>query len=644
MKRTTRLIALIVALLLALPMAALAEGSPVVYRELYASEVDTLNYLYTTTTNNLTIPANVVDTLIEYDRYGVLQPSLAESWEHNEDYTEWTFHIREGVKWIDNTGAEVADVTAHDWVAAAHYILDAHNDSGNEYNWEVAKVVGAAEYYAYTAYQLALESATDGTDENGNAVKLDEDGEVIEEVAAVAAEDIGVKAVDDYTLVYTLEAPCSYFLSMLCWSAFMPVNGDFLAECGDSFGTSAETLLYCGPFYLSTFEPQVQRVLTKNPTYWDIDNVFIDTIQFTYNAEASTLGSTMYLSGEVDYAEIGANLLSPMLSSYSDQIHPSRPDVSYSYWYLFNFDPGFDEEYEPDNWKIAVNNENFRLSIMHGLDRVNAMQVYDAADPEGLLNNTITPLSFASASKDYAYYGGLDKYTDGETFDADLALEYKEKAVAELTEAGCTFPVKVLMRYNPTTTNWADECQLVEQQLENLLGTDYIDVIVQAGPETGFLSAVRHTGDYGLMKCNWGADFSDASAFIVDPFAEDSNYSFIYESDDPQTQEYYQEYLDLVETALAITDDDEARYETFAQAEAVLLDHGFAIPIHTNDRVYTFGKLNVFEGPYAAFGFSTLRYKGQHVMETSMGMEEFEEAYQTWLTEREEALAAAAAE
>ena len=76
----------------------------------------------------------------------------------------------------------------------------------------------------------------------------------------------------------------------------------------------------------------------------------------------------------------------------------------------------------------------------------------------------------------------------------------------------------------------------------------------------------------------------------------------------------------------------------------MLLDHGFAIPIHTNDRVYTFGKLNVFEGPYAAFGFSTLRYKGQHVMETSMGMEEFEEAYQTWLTERVEALAAAAAE
>ena len=84
-----------------------------------------MNYLYTTSSGNLEIPANVVDTLVEYDCYGVLQPSLAESWEHNEDYTQWTFHIREGVKWVDNDGAEVADVTAHDWVAAAHYILDA---------------------------------------------------------------------------------------------------------------------------------------------------------------------------------------------------------------------------------------------------------------------------------------------------------------------------------------------------------------------------------------------------------------------------------------------------------------------------------------------------------------------------------------
>ena len=587
------------------------------YRQLYSSEVETMNYLTTTTFENLRIPANVVDTLIEYDRYGVVQPALAESWEPNED------------------------VTAHDWVSAAYYILDANNDSGSEYNWDVAQVTNAHAYYEYTAYLLALETATDGVDENGNPAKLDEDGEVIEEVAPVAKEDIGVKAVDDYTLVYTLDAPCPYFLSMLCWSAFMPVNGEFLEAHKDTFGVDNDNLLYCGAYILSDFQPQVQQVLTKNASYWDKGNIFIDTIQRTYNAEANTLGTTMFLQGEVDEAEISANLLSSLMSSYSDQIHSSRPDTSYSYWYLFNFDPNFDEQYEPENWKKAVNNENFRLSIVHGLDRVNALQVYNPEDPESELSNTITPLSFASASKDYAYYGGLDKYTEGDTFDTAKALEYKEKAMAELTAAGATFPVKVYVRYNPSTTNWADECQLLEQQLENALGADYIDVIVEAGPDTGFLGAVRRTGDYGLMKCNWGADFADASAFIVDPFSDSSSYSFIYRSEDAQTKAYYQEYLDLVATAKKITDDEEARYETFAQAEAVLLDHGFAIPMHTSSRQYSFSLLNPFEGPYAAFGFANQRFKGQRLLEKSMGMEEFHAAYEQWLTERDAAVAAA---
>ena len=143
------------------------------------------------------------------------------------------------------------------------------------------------------------------------------------------------------------------------------------------------------------------------------------------------------------------------------------------------------------------------------------------------------------------------------------------------------------------------------------------------------------------MKCNWGADYSDASAFVVDPFGPDSSYSFIFASEDPETQGYYQQYLDLIEAGLAATDEEE-RYETIAQAEAVLLDHAFVIPIHTSERQYTFSKLNVFEGQYAAFGFATQRYKGQHLLEKSMGMEEFEAAYQTWLEERDAALAAAA--
>ena len=181
MKRT---LALLLALAMALSLAACGDSNSgddgsAVYRTLYSAEVETMNYLTTTTANNLEIPANVVDTLIEYDCYGVVQPALAESWEHNDDYTEWTFHIRQGVKWVDKDGNEVAEVTAQDWVDAAHYILDAKNDSGSEYNFEVAQVTNAAAYYEYTAYQLALETATDGTDDNGNPVKLDENGEFV---------------------------------------------------------------------------------------------------------------------------------------------------------------------------------------------------------------------------------------------------------------------------------------------------------------------------------------------------------------------------------------------------------------------------------------------------------------------------------
>lgn len=657
MQTTKRLLALLLALSLVLVMAACGGGSgtadtapaadgttpaqaaaPVtenaVYRTLYASEVTTLNYLITGQTNELSIAANVVDGLVEYDSYGNVEPALALSWDQNEDATVWTFQLREGVMWVDKDGNEVAPVTANDWVSSARYACDANNDSSTFYTMS-GVIAGADAYYDWTAYQMALPTATDGTDEAGNAVKLvtNEDGEqeVLEEVPEASAEDIGVKALDDYTLEFTLEAPCPYFISMVSFGPYMPVNGDFLAQCGDKFGTSNEYLLYCGAFILSTYQPQQQRVLTKNASYWDKDNVFIDTIQQTYNAEASSISTTMYQSGEVDQADVSSDLLSAMMAdpATKDLIHPTRSDTSYSYWYLFNFDPNFDAEYEPENWKLAVNNENFRLSIVHAFNRLPAVATNDRLDPTSMMNNTITPAGFCSASKDYAYYGDLAKYTEGDSFDEATALEFKEKAIEELTAAGATFPIKMLMCYNPTTSNWANECQVVEQQLEGLLGSDYIDIIVQAGPETGFLGAIRRTGNYAFMKCNWGADYADPQTW-TDPFADDSSYSFIYKSTDASTQALYAEYLQLVADAKAITDDMEARYEAFAKAEAFLLDHGFAIPIHISSRSYQMCNLNVFEGQYAPFGLANQRYKDQHLYDTSMSLEEFQAAYAEW--------------
>ena len=317
---TKRLLALLLMLSMVCTLnvcgAAAETAQPAIYRTLYAGEVTTLNYLITGQTNELSIAANVVDCLVEYDSYGKVEPALAESWESNDDATVWTFKIRQGVNWVDKDGNVVAPVTAHDWVSSAHYACDANNASDTFYTMR-GVIAGASEYYNYTAYQMALPNAVDGTDEAGNAVKFitNEDGEqeILEEAPEATAEDIGVKAIDDYTLQFTLASPRPYFLSMVSFGPYMPVNGDFLAKCGDKFGTDNENLLYCGAFVLSTFEPQQQRVLTKNQSYWDKDNVFLDAIQQTYNAEASSIAVTMYQSGEVDQATISSNLLSAMM-------------------------------------------------------------------------------------------------------------------------------------------------------------------------------------------------------------------------------------------------------------------------------------------------------------------------------------------
>lgn len=610
---------------------AVAESA--VFRKLYAAEVTTLNYLITTQENEMTIAANVVDCLVEYDSCGNIEPALALEWSSNEDATVWTFKLREGVKWVDKDGKQVAEVTAHDFVNSAYYVCDANNAAAGASQY-TSIVAGAAEYNEWTAYQLALPTAIDGTDENGNAVKLvkNEDGaeEILEEVPEATLEGIGVKALDDYTLEYTLTKSCPYFVSMVSTGPFMPTNAEFMAQCGDKFGTSNEYLLYCGAYILSTYEPQNQRVLTKNVSYWEPDAVHIDEVQFKYNAEANSVATTMYMAGDVDHADVSADLLTAMMADpqYAENIHPTRASTSYSYWYLFNFDPNFDAEYEPENWDLAVNNENFRKSIYAAMNRTAALSASDAMDPVSLVSNTITPAGFSSASADYTTYGDLVKFASTDYCDVDAALAYKEAAIKELAAAGATFPVKVLTLYNPTSNSWANESQIVEQNLEKVLGTDYIDVIVQAGPDTGFLNE-RRAGNYAMMKCNWGADYADPETW-TDPFVDGSKYNFIFKAKSAETQALFAEYAKLVDEAKAITNDMDARYEAFAKAEALLLEHAFALPIHTSARYYQMSNLNVFEGQYAPFGNATLRYKDQYLYADSMSLEEWQAAYAEW--------------
>ena len=611
-----KIVAFALCLVLTLAMCAAPAAADNAYRTLYSGEFTTLNYLTTATTNEFAMAANVIDTLVEYDKYGQVQPSLAESWEYDEANLTYTFKIREGAKWVKADGSVYADVTAHDFVTAAKYILDAANASSTA-NIFYSVIAGAEDYYLGTS--------------------VPEEGQ--EPYPVMDFETVGVKALDDYTLQYTLVEPVPYFLSMVTYVCFMPANADFLAEKGADFGvaTSNENLLYNGAYILSTFEPQQKRVYTKNATNWDADKVLIETIEQTYNKESATISPELYKRGDIDDASIDSTIAAEWLSdeATADLIHPVRQSGFYTYFYAFNFDPQFDAAYEPENWKIAVNNANFRKSIYYGLDRVKAMLITDPDNPEAIMFNTVTPPEFVSIDGlDYTQMGALAPITElgVDTFNEAEALALKEKAVEELTAAGATFPIKVLMSYNPNTTGWAEECVVVEQQLETLFGADYIDIIIEAGPSSGFLKEVRRSGKYALLKCNWGPDYADPNTY-TDPFY-DGTYNWPEKATEYLDENGVSEYYKLVDAAREITNDLTARYEAYTEAEAFLINNALIIPFGYGNGGYTASRLNPFESQFAPFGISNERYKGQTLLEKPMNTDEYFEAYDKWEEER----------
>lgn len=614
MKRT---LALLLALLLILSLAS-AQAQDATYTTLYSGEVTTLNYLTTATTNEFAVAANVIDTLVEYDRLGQVQPSLAESWEVSEDGLTWTFHLRRGAQWVNGAGEPYAEVKADDFVAAAEYILNAANASSTA-DIIYSVVEGAEAYYQGTA--------------------APEEGE--EPAPVMPWETVGIKALDDYTLEYRLNSPIPYFLSMTTYVCFMPVNRQFLEEKGAGFGlaTGNDTILYNGAYVLSEFKPQEKRIYTKNAANWDAGNVLIETIEQLYNKEATTLSPELYQRGEIDEASIDSAIANEWLSNpeTADLIRPVRQSGFYSYFYALNFKPEFDAAYEPENWKIAVNNESFRLSLALGLDRLKAMLVVEPDNPEAIMFNTITPPDFVNVNGlDYVNIGDLAPITAQglAAFNAQKALEHRDLAKEELIAAGATLPVKILMSYNPAVTSWAEECQVVEQQLEELLGNDYIDIIVEAGPSSGFLSAVRRAGQYALLKCNWGPDYADPETY-TDPFALGGTYNFIEFAEGYTDADGNKTYNNLVDAAKAITGDIMARYEAFAKAEAFIINHAFVIPFGYGSGGYIASRLNPFESQYAPFGLSSERYKGQALLEEPMNTDRYFDAYDQWLADRE---------
>ena len=628
-----------------------------VYRSLYSSEVTTMNYLVSSTTYELVVGANTIDSLVENDTYGNILPCGAESWEVSEDGLTWTFHLRAGQYWYDADGNQKDPVTANDYVAAARYVCDSAMDSNNSYLMD-GWIVNAEELLNYTAAQLAepVEQGTEAGEDQDYVI--DANGIIYEgsdwnketekydtwtEVPAVTPEDLGVEAVDDLTLVYHLVKARPYFLTALQFGTYWPAPASLLAELGDAYGLDNYSMWFNGAYILSEFKPQEKRIYTKNVNNWDAEHVYIERIEQICNTEAATLEPEMFLRGEVDGAGIGSDIVADWMSDpeKSQMISTTRVTGDYSYFFGFNFEPKFDAEYEPENWVIAVNNENFRKAVFHGIDRDGYIAAkYPGDDPSIHKINTVTPKGFSvNEGKDYVFYGGLAKYTEGESFDPELAVQFRDAAKAELEAAGCKFPIKVPVNYNTNSTTWANCTVVLEQQLEELLGADFIDIIVVPYSGSDFLNATRRNGNYALQELNWGADFMDPETW-ADAFERKNNYNFFCHETDTyrvfqdtktaETNALIDQYYELVDAAREETGDMNARYEAFAAAESFYIDHAIVVPGFISGGSYQATKLNGFEGQYAMMGQSSNRYKGQHVYKTAMSQDMFDAQYAEW--------------
>jgi oligopeptide transport system substrate-binding protein len=567
----------------------------------YSTEAETLHpYSGSNTAGTWQAISNLCEGLTSVDQYGNFVPGLAESHEVSDDGLVYTYHIRKGLHWVDWEGNEKDALTAQDFVTAARYICDPDNASG------------AASYY-----QDIVAGAT--------ALLAGETEDM---------ETLGVKALDENTLEITLEKPVPYFYGY--GGHIIPVPTALFEELGESYGMDHESMYFIGPYRLVEFEPQMSRAYEKNNSYWDAGNVHIQRVEMTYNAEADTLAPELFKRGEVDEATIGANIVTEWMTAddTKDITLPPQPDPTYTYYYGFCYVPAFDAEYNPEAWVKAIDNENFRQSLYWGLDRVKARMATMPYNTENFLVTTITPVQWCPIDgTDYTELDPIAEITnrDNFSFDEAKALEYKAKAVEELTAEGVEFPIKVYMPYNPASSGWDQEVQVVKQQLEDLLGSDYVEITIEAGPSTGFLADVRRTGKYGFMKLNNGASDYDPQAWTV-AFSEGNSWTFLDAAVGPNVQALAKEYLELLNKAKSITSLSVERYQAFAEAEKFLLEHALVIPFTADSTGYVAAKVNPFEKMHNSDG----GWKYARVLTEPMTIEQYNACYEDWLVAREE--------
>ena len=598
-----------------------------VYKTYFNSSYASFNYYTTSYATVREIVSNSIDGLVEPDIYGVYRPSLAESWTSNDDQTVWTFKIREGLKWIDHTGAETEyALTAQDFVDGIRYIGDPLNGA---YSLRVVRnlIKGLYDYY-WTLDDIDCGAITDQNRED---------------VVASFDEMVGVKAVDEYTVEYTLESSAPYFLSLIESSMLLlPVEYDYAMAQGEDFAIDNQHMLYCGAYYVSAFERDKAITLTANPHYWDSEKITLKTVEYQMIPDGTT-SLEMFKRGETDYSSVESEAyLSLQGSEWEDNLLPTSHSFSTNYLWL-------DFAGKNPEFNIFINNVNFRKALQYSMNRENLGALREPVNPSRILRNTINAEGaiYDSNGKDYTDYEPLKAIKETNYNDPAKARDYMEKAVAELCDsngnikgisAGTvdylpvgTYEVdgKLPVTIIYVGTDDEDEiimAQLMESMIEEALGKDYVD----------FVPECFSGWTYGTVAdpLNYDIYFDSLSTGYADPSGILSRLT----TDGAENMGWYEvpEFDDLIEKAEAAATFEE-RLQYFAEAEAWLVDGGYVIPFISSLRGYYMTNSVPYTSPLTLYGNS--KFKGALVMSEPLTLEEYNKLTAEYETARAERLA-----
>ena len=584
-------------------------------------ELESWNMLYTQKAEDANVVTNLWDGLLSFDCYGKVVPAIASSWEHNEDATVWTFHLRDDVDWVDCNGEVKAHLTSKDFLVGFEWVMNAIKNEANNTSMPNDTIVGAYEYYELT--KEAGDAAADMTYED------------------MLAAGVGIEAPDDYTLVFTCPSACPYFDTVAAYNSFYPVAPALIEELGvDGFRSCDNTTMwYNGPYVVEEYIQGNTKSYIPNPNYYDAANVSrFERFTVTMISDGS-ISLQLYQSRELDEVDLGESNITTIQSDpsneYNQQLCEKRAK-KFSYCFIFNYDKKNVDGTPDENWNKAIANKAFRQCFSKGMVLNKFFARYNPINPLKCENDffTMKGLCYTSDGTDYTNLVAKEMGLDGEAYDGKTMkrlranngdiTELKKQAMEELSAIGVTFPVHCSYYILAGSTSALDSATVLKQCFTDSFGDDFIVLDINTFVSSTMKEVVAPKLQ-SFVHMGWGADFGDPINFLTQIIVHDDNAYYSCNmtniagivNNGPASYQKdlvaaYEKFTDLVNEGRAIVDDTDARYAAFAKAEAYFLDENLIFPTvyditwcltHVNE----YSKINAMYGPcnYKAVNWET---------------------------------------